>query len=107
MAVRAPIHPFLKFLPELHTKFFSSHWLLFYRAVVETIDSSEKGMHPVTITIINPSERRLAWDRTSDLLFSSPVGCALPTELWGGLGKNLEEEVFRGDMKKTGYHQLL
>ena len=34
--------------------FFPSHWLLFQITILEAIDSGEKGMNPVAITIISP-----------------------------------------------------
>ena len=36
--------------------FFPSHWLLSYITIVETMDSGEGGMNPVTMTIINPQK---------------------------------------------------
>ena len=44
------------FLPILRTKFFQSHWLLSSITVVETMDSSERGMDPVAMIIINPQK---------------------------------------------------
>ena len=51
----APNHAFLEFFqPVLHTIFFPRHWLLSH--IVETMDSSERGMNPVAMTIINPQK---------------------------------------------------
>ena len=53
--------------------FFPSHWLLSHVTIIETTDSGERGMNPVAMSIINPrKEYSRVWDRTSDLLFSSP-----------------------------------
>ena len=61
MAATAPIHAFLElFKPVLSTIFFPSHWLLSHITIVETIDSSERGMNPVAMTIINPRKEYLA-----------------------------------------------
>ena len=70
-AASAPIHDFLEFLKQvLRTIFFPSHWLLSHITIVVTIDSSERGMNPVAMTIINLGKNnRRAGDRTSDLLF--------------------------------------
>ena len=41
---------------------------------METMDYSERGTNPVTMTIINPHKEYLySWDQTKDLIFSSPV----------------------------------
>ena len=51
----APIHAILKlFLPVLSTILFPSHWLLSHITIGETMDSSERGMNTVTMTLINP-----------------------------------------------------
>ena len=42
------------FKPVLHTIFFPSHWLLSHITIVKTMDSGERGMNPVAMTIINP-----------------------------------------------------
>ena len=52
---------------------YSAHWLLSYITIVETADSSVRGMNPVAMTTINL--RKEYWpsqDQTGDLLFSSP-----------------------------------
>ena len=36
------------------TIFSPSHWLVSYITIVKTKDSDERGMNPVTMTIINP-----------------------------------------------------
>ena len=52
---QAPIHAFLEFFqPVLSILFFPSHWLVSNRTIVKTMDSSDGGMNPVTMTIINP-----------------------------------------------------
>ena len=51
LAATAPIHAFLKVLS---TIFFPSHWMLSHITIVETMDSSERGMNPTAMTIINP-----------------------------------------------------
>ena len=54
-AASAPIHAFLEFfLPVLRTMFLASRWLLSHITIVETTESGERGMNPVTMTIINP-----------------------------------------------------
>ena len=51
----APIHAFLEFLSSvLCTIFFSSHWLLSNISLIETMDSGERGINPVTINTMNP-----------------------------------------------------
>ena len=75
MAASSHIHVFLEFfLPELRTILFPSHCVLSHITIVETIGSGEREMNPVTLTINNPPDRKLAepGDQTSDLLFSSP-----------------------------------
>ena len=64
VAVSAPFPAFLQFFqPVLCIIFFRSHWLLSNITIVETMDTCERGMNPVTITIINlckdywPSQR--------------------------------------------------
>ena len=79
----APIHAFLEFfLPVLCTILFPSSWLLSHINIVETMDSGERGMNPVTMTIIIPQKEY--WpSRGSNKrppVFKSEM---LPTELWG------------------------
>ena len=69
------------FQPVLCTIFFPSHWLLPHLTNVETTDSSERGMNPVAMTIINP--RKEYWpsqgsNQRPPVLNSQ----TLPTELW-------------------------
>ena len=53
--VSAPIHAFLEFFhPVLCSVFFPSQWLLFQITIVETMDSGERGMNSVAVTINNP-----------------------------------------------------
>ena len=66
----------------LKTVFFPSHWLLSQITIVETTDSGERGMNPVTMTVINPrKEYWLSWGSNH----RPPVlkSAMLPTELWG------------------------
>ena len=68
----APIHAFLGFFfkPELRKIFFPYHWLLTHKTTLLTIDSNDRRMNPVTMTIHQSSERILAKPevqrRTSD-----------------------------------------
>ena len=56
-AASAPTHSFLEFFkPVLHTLFFPSYRLLSHIAIVKTMDSSERGMNPFAMTIINPQK---------------------------------------------------
>ena len=60
----APVHAFLDFLNAvLSTIYFPSAWLLSH--IVETMDSSERGMNPVAMTIILGKYYGGAGDRTS------------------------------------------
>ena len=53
-AASAPTHASLElFLPVLWTIFFLNHWLLSYITNAERMDSAERGMNPVLITIID------------------------------------------------------
>ena len=69
----ATIHAFLEFFrPVLGTILFPKHWLFSHLTIVETTDGGERGMNPVTMTIIILRKNiGRAWDQTSDLLFSS------------------------------------
>ena len=68
--------------PVLRTIFFPSHWLLFNITIVETTDSGERGMNPVTITIINPQKEY--WpSRGSNQRPPVLKSATLQTELWG------------------------
>ena len=49
-----PRFPQEVFLPALYTIFFPSHWLPYHIAIVKIMDSCQRGMHPVAMTIINP-----------------------------------------------------
>ena len=74
MAANAPYHAFLKFFP--------GHWLLSHLTIVQTMDSGDRGMNPVTMTIINPQKEywlsRGSNQRPPALKFGM-----LQTELWG------------------------
>ena len=40
--------------------FFQSHWLLTHLTIVKTMDNGERGINPVTMTIICPRKVDLA-----------------------------------------------
>ena len=83
MADSACIHAFLEFfLPVLCTIFFPSHWLLSNITIVETTDSSERGMDPVSMTIIHPRKENMPSQGSNQ---RPPVlkSAMLPTKLWG------------------------
>ena len=49
-ADNALIHAFLEFfLLVLLTIFFTSHWLLSHITIIETMDSSKRGMNPMVV----------------------------------------------------------
>ena len=79
----APIQTFLEFFkPVLRTIFFQSHWLLSHITIVPTMDSSERGMNPVEMTIINP--RKEYWPSQGSNQRPPVLKSAmLQTELWG------------------------
>ena len=64
------------FLPVLHTILFPSHWLHSY--IVEIMDSGERGMNPVAVTIV--IHRKGYWPSRNQRP-PVPKSCALPTEL--------------------------
>ena len=74
----APIYAVLEFLsPVLHTIFFPSHI-----TIVKTMDSGERGMNHVAMTIINPQKKYWqSWGSNQQ----PPVlkSATLLTELWG------------------------
>ena len=55
---RWPVHlsmfSWSSFKSVLHTIFSPSHWLFSHVTIVETMDSCERGINPVAMTIINP-----------------------------------------------------
>ena len=59
---------------------FPSHWLLSYITIVETMDSSEREVNPVAMTIINP--RRYWLSRGLNQQCPVLKSCTLVTELW-------------------------
>ena len=62
--------------------FFPSHWLLSQITIVETMDSGEREMKPVGMTIINPrKEYWTSWGSNQGPPVLKPA--TLPTELWG------------------------
>ena len=80
-----PIRAFLEFFqPVLGKIFFLRHWLLFHKTVLETMDSGERAMDLVAMTIINPRNDYLPTGGSNQGP-PQPVleSCALPIELWG------------------------
>ena len=76
-----PVHLSLSSLkPVLHTiyVFFSNHWLPSNITIVETTNSSERGMNPVAMTIINPQK-----------------------EYWLNRGSNQQPPVLKSAMQPT------
>ena len=71
----APIYAFLEFFkPVLCTMFFPSHWLVSHKTIFETMESGERSMNPVAITITSSrKEYWLSWGSNHDLLFESPA----------------------------------
>ena len=69
-AASASIHAFLEFLlPVPCIIFFQNHWLLSRIIIIERIVNNEKGMNPITMTVINLSkEVSLAKDYTCKFL---------------------------------------
>ena len=68
-------------LPVLRAIFFPSYLLLSHTTIVKRMDSGERGMIPVTMTIINPWKEywlSLGSNQQPPILKS----CTLPTELW-------------------------
>ena len=89
MVASAPIHTFLVFIQlSIRTMFFQSHWLSSHITIVEsTTGSSERGMNPVAMTIINPWKEY--WP-SQGLNLRLPVQCSLvsnTTDLAMGLGR--------------------
>ena len=82
-AASAPIHAFLEFFePVLCTIFFPSHRLFSHLKIVERMDSGERGMNFVAMTIINP--RKEYWpSQGSNQVPPVPKSTMLPTRLWG------------------------
>ena len=88
-----PINAFLEFFgPVLCPIFFSSYWLLCHITIVKKLDSSERGMNPVTILQKNINQEG---DLTSNLLFSSSVHNHL---IYGDRGKQTNGQT---DQVKT------
>ena len=78
----APIHALMEFFsPVLCPTFYPSHWLLSHITIVETMDSGERGMNPVLMTIINPPKKYLL-SQGSNQRPSVLKSATLPTELW-------------------------
>ena len=83
MAVSAPGHAFLEFFsPVLCTIFFPGHRLFPNMIIIETMDSVERGMNSVAMTIIDPLKEYLP-SRRSNQRPPVPKACTVPTELWG------------------------
>ena len=79
MEASAPIHVFLEFLIPV---VFLSQWLLSHITIVETMESIQSGMNPVTMTIINPHKNiGRAWGSHQQ----PPVlkSCTLLNGQWG------------------------
>ena len=58
-----PCFPGVLFKPVPCTLFFPSHWLLSHITIIETMDSRERGMNPVAMTIIIPHFKVVdSWD---------------------------------------------
>ena len=82
-AASAPVHAFLEIFLNLYSVQYSfpGHWLISHITIVEAMDSGERGMNPVAMTILGKNTDR-AGDRTSDLLFSSPQRYRLSYRAW-------------------------
>ena len=77
----ASIYAFLEFfLLVLHTVFFQNHWLLSHIIIAETMESGERGINPVTMTIIN-LQTEYWTSKISNLPLPVLRFCRLPTEL--------------------------
>ena len=83
VAASAPIHAILEFFsPLLCTVFFPSPSLLSYINIVKAMESSERGINPVSMAVINPWKEY--WpSRGSNQQLPVLKSCMLPTELWG------------------------
>ena len=68
------------FLPLLCTIFFPSNWWLSHITIVETMDNSERGINPVTLTITYSRREHTAIQGSNQRI---PVlhSCTLTTEL--------------------------
>ena len=80
-----PVHLFMlsrsSFLPVSRKIFFPRHWLFSHFTMEETVDSSERGINPAAMTIINP--RKEYWpSRGSNQRPLVLKSCTLPTELF-------------------------
>ena len=78
----APIHAFLEFFNQLSAQYsFKATGCFSHTTIFEIMDSGERGMNPVAITIINP--RKEYWP-SRGLNQQSPVlmSATLPTDLW-------------------------
>ena len=76
------------------TIFFPSHWLLSHITIVETTDSSERGMnHVAWLSSILGKNIGRAGDRTNDLLKTA----TLLTELWGSAHLDAGNTTWQGD----------
>ena len=64
------------FSPVLCTVFFASNGLLSYITIVETMDSGERGLNPVGMTIINP-QIEYCWFRGRCLTHSQTTNFGL------------------------------
>ena len=84
MASSPPIHAFLEFsVTVLHTILFQNHLLLSHATVAEIMDSGEKGMNPVIMTIINHWTEYWPRQGSNQRLLVLKKSCMLVTELQG------------------------
>ena len=83
----------LTIIPQYVTICFPSHFLLSHTTIVETMNSGERGMNPVAMTIINP--RKEYWpSRRSNQRPPFLKSDTLPTELWGLANRYRQEALF-------------
>ena len=95
VAASAPMHAFLElFLPVLHKIFFQNHWLDSHISIVDTMDSSERGINPIAMPIVNLRKEYLP-SRRFDPAISSLKSSTLSTELWGSANYHLDRLLKR------------
>ena len=96
---KQPVHlSKLSWSSVLCTIFFPSHWLLFHVTTVKAMDSGERGMNPVTMTIINPWKE--FWlSRGSNQPPPVLKYCRIPTELLGSTNGYMEKGFRKHDRK--------
>ena len=87
-----PCFPGVHLTSTLHN-FLSKPLTLSHITIVETTDKGERGMNPVTMTIINP--RKEYWpSRGSNQRPPVLKSTTLPTELWGLAPVKLDEAIY-------------